>query len=386
MSEADQEKSARANQGGREQAPIDPRGAFSPPPPPPPPARDPAPTYYPMPMHGPPQPKRGGVLGRMVGGLVASILILSVVLNVYLLLMFNALTAGPSEATYHEGSGDQRIVILPVIGGIDRDTATFVRDALQHLDKNPPAAIVLRVESEGGTVSAADAIWHQIERYKAQHPGVPIVASFGTVAASGGYYIAATAAHIVCETTCITGSIGVMAQIPTMGKLMDEKLGVDWVTLEADGSPQKTVGNNLFRPWGPADIASWKPFLNSAYERFVSVVRQGRPNLTPEQLAEATTGEAFTAERALALGLVDEIGFLDAAIAEAVKLAGLPADANPPVKTIRRPKPFGLGSVLGHRQSAAGQLADLAAMSPEQVRTFLSELTAPRLAYVLHWR
>lgn len=353
--------------------PVDPRGVLLPPPPPP--------GYNPgyMPGYAPP-PKGRGIVSRVLGGLVASVLLFSIALNVYLGGILFSMTTGPTEGPYRDGSGKHRIVILPIKGTIADEMAGFVHDSLKALDKNPPAAIVLRVESGGGGVVASDQIWHDLDRYRSAHPGVPIVASFGAVAASGGYYVATPAQHIFCEQTGITGSIGVMAQIPTMGGLMD-KIGVEWVTLEAQGSPRKTVANDLYRDWTDEDKAAFGPFLDQAYQRFTQVVVQGRPSLTPEQLAEATTGEAFTADRAKAIGLIDDIGYLDDAIAHATQLAGVPGGVTPKVTILQRPRQFGIGGLLGQRH--AGALPDLSA---ESISTTLTDLSAPRLMYLTRWR
>jgi protease-4 len=356
-----------ASPGGR--PPLDPRGTVLPPPPPP--------GYFPM--YPPPQSqgKTRGVLSRMVGGLVASVLLLSIVLNFYLGSMVVAITSGPTEATYRDGDAKHRIVILPVEGAIDAAMADFVRKSLDVLAKKPPAAIVLRVESGGGSVVASDQIWHALEQYKTEHPSVPIIASFGGVAASGGYYVAAPAQHIFCEQTGVTGSIGVMAQVPTMGGLMD-KLGVQWETFAARGSPRKTIANDVFRPWDDQDRAAVEPFLDHAYDRFTQVVRQGRPNLTVDQFAAATTGDAFTAAKAKDIGLIDDIGYLDDALAHAQQLVSPPKPSK--VTMIRRPQSFGLGSLLGSRQ------VDLTSLKAEQISSLVTELATPRLAYVMQWR
>ncbi len=349
--------------------PLDPRGATLPPPPPP--------GYFPM--YPPPaaQGKTRGVLSRVVGGLVASILLVSIVLNIYLGAMVFAITSGPTEAVYRDGDGRYRIVILPIEGMIENTMADYVRKALDGLHKNPPAAVVLRVESGGGSVTASDQIWHALEQFKSRHPSVHVVASFGGVAASGGYYVAAPATHIFCEQTGITGSIGVMAQIPTMGALMD-KIGVQWETLAAKGSPRKTVANDIYRAWDEQDRAAFEPFLDHAYDRFTQVVKQGRPNLTVEQFAAATTGEAFTAGKAKDIGLIDDIGYLDDAVAHAERLVSPPKQAK--VTIIRRPQGFGLAGLLGSRH------ADLGAIKAEQITTLLTDLATPRLAYVMQWR
>ncbi len=222
---------------------------------------------------------------------------------------------GASEATYREGTGEQRVVIVPVEGGIDDDMAKFVRRAFRALEKDLPAAIVLRVNSGGGGVTASDQIWHSINSFKQKHPDVAIVASFGGVAASGGYYIAAPTDYIFCEQTGITGSIGVMAQIPSVAGMID-KLGVEMNVVVADGSKDKAVANNLFENWKDSRATSPKrarPTRRCSRTcstvpgtRFVEVVDEGRPTLTTEEVKALATGDIFTAEQALDAKLIND--------------------------------------------------------------------------------
>ena len=151
-------------------------------------------------------------------------------------------------------------------GVISEETQSFVREALQSIEMNKedmPRAIILRVDSPGGYVGPSDRILHDIENFKKKHPSIPIVASFGSVAASGGYYVSAACDYLMAEPTCTTGSIGVILHAFTFGKLMDN-LGVEPKVVVADGSPKKDVANNPFRALNEADEAKLKALLNTS--------------------------------------------------------------------------------------------------------------------------
>lgn len=354
--------------------PLDPRGVTSPPPPPP--------GYLPF----APPPKRKGFLSKIGTSLLVSLIVLSLLLNVYLAMIVYRLTAG-AEAVYQAGTIEERIVIVPVVGTIDDEMSRYVRGALRNLESNPPAALILRVESGGGGVTASDQIWHQLGAFREAHPDVPIVASFGGVAASGGYYIAAGTDHILCEPTGFTGSIGVIAQVPTLAGTM-RMLGVDWVTQVAEGSPMKDEANNMFRTWDDDDRAVLAYLIDSAYDRFVKVVSEGRSGLDESNVADVANGSIFTATDAVDNGLIDGIGYLADAIDEAATRAGLPADAEPRVTVIKQPGDGLLSLLTGQRQAAETadtphrlDLTGRDGVTPKRLRSFLQDFTQVELAY-----
>ncbi|MEM1098666.1 MAG: S49 family peptidase [Planctomycetota bacterium] len=350
--------------------PIDPRGVTTPPPPP---------GYLPF----APPPKQKGMLSKVGTSLLVSLIILSLLLNVYLGFIVAQLTSG-AEAVYQEGETAERIVVVPVVGAIDDDMSRYVRGALRTLEDSPPAAVILRVESGGGGVTASDQIWNQLETFRAANPNVPIVASFGGVAASGGYYIAAGADHIVCEPTGFTGSIGVIAQVPTLAGTM-RMLGVDWVTQVAEGSPLKDEANNMFRHWDDDDRKVLGYLIDSAYDRFVHVVTQGRDSLDESNVGQVASGAIFTASDAKDNGLIDGIGYLDDAIAEAAQRAGMPADQLPRVTVVKQPGDGILALLTGRRNAAS--TADTPHrlqsdnVTPQRLRSFLQDFTQVELAY-----
>ncbi len=345
-----------------------PRSA-PPPPPPPPPAY---PGYY-----GPPakESKRGGIITRILGGLLVSLLLISLVANVYLGLAVAALTGGPTEKLVQKGDDDRRVVILPIQGGIDAEMASFVHEALRALEDEPPAALVIRVDSGGGDVTASDQIWHDIDAFKKKHQ-IPVVASFGGIAASGGYYVAAGADQIYIEQTGKTGSIGVIAMVPTVEGLL-QKVGVKVHVIVADGSPDKAVANSVFEHWEPGDANEqvFKRMLNSAYENFVKVVNNGRPNLTEEQVRSLANGDIYVASEALSNGLVDHIGYLEQAVNKAAQLAQV--QGQPRVTQLRDPKGFRFSAYFGAQSPDT-----LLTATPERLRSLATEMMQSQVMYL----
>jgi len=326
-----------------------------------------------------PAPKRGGVLTKLLTSVLLSLFVISILGNVYLGMIVASLTSGPSETTFAEGDTLDRIVILPIIGSIDSDMASYVRKALDKIRKDPPAALILRVESGGGGVGASDQIWHYVTEFK-KETQIPILASFGTVAASGGYYVAAPSDYILCEEAAITGSIGVIAQVPTVDGLM-QKIGVSMNTIVAKGSYEKDLANNPFRAWTPEDAAVVQNLVDVFYDRFVAIVDEGRPNMTTEEVKTVATGQVLTAGQALDLKLIDEVGYLSDAITKAGQLASLAG--KPKVTIIRQPGGLGLLGLLG--MSHPGLSAE-SPWSAQNLRSLANELSEVRFDYRMQLR
>jgi protease-4 len=330
-------------------------------------------------MYAAPAPKKGGGAARAIASVLVLLLISSVVVNVYLAQFLAMLTSGPYEAEYQPGNEDHRIAILPIKGMINASQADFVRRSLDQLggEDDQPQALILRVESGGGTVTASDQIWHQITKFKEQ-TGVPIVASFGSVAASGGYYVAMPSDHIVAERTTTTGSIGVIAPLFTVDKLLD-KIGVTPQIIEAPTSPKKDVGQNIARPWTQQDRQYWRDRLAHAHKQFIRVVVDGRAKgsgaLGESEVRELAQGQTFTADQAEANHLVDEVGYLDRAIEKASQLANIPGEVTPKVTEMQQPQSFGFSGLIGARSEGLGQL------DGNKVRSMLHEVSRPEVMY-----
>jgi protease-4 len=308
-------------------------------------------------------------------GLIAAVFIVGI--GVGLMVFATQSTIGDVviRQTYREGNNN-KIAIIPVTGGIDAEQAEWVHAAVNNvLDDRSVYGVILRVDSPGGAVAPSDQIWNEVNRLKERN--VPVVASFGGVAASGGYYVACGTDHIVAEETCITGSIGVIAQVMTLEGLLG-KVGIQPVTLVASGSPQKDTANDIFRAWTDKDKATVRMILDSAYEIFNQRVRDGRKHAIsdPIRIDELANGSIFTARQAKDNGLVDAIGYLDDAIAQVEQLARL-SSGNATVVMLRRPRSFFGGDLLAQ----SGSSADL--LDSERIQSLIGELGTPRAMYLM---
>lgn len=176
-------------------------------------------------------------------------------------------------------------------------------------------AIVLRINSPGGSALASDLIWRELELTKKDKP---LVVSMGNLAASGGYYIACNADKIFAEPTTITGSIGVFGMVPNVSELAD-KMGIN---SEQVGTNKQSVSYSPFEPMSDNFHDYVKESIEDVYSTFVDRVSKGR-NMTIEQIDSIGQGRVWTGIEALQNGLIDELGSLENAIEEAAELAGI---------------------------------------------------------------
>ena len=357
--------------------PIDPRGAMSPPPPPP------GAGGYPYPYPAQPKPKAGVLDSIKKFGAVISIGLFVFLAGFYVAL-FQMNQGGPLQASiYRDGLGTQRIAIIPVSGTIGSDTVGYIHEAVQAVENDETIkAVVLRVQSPGGGASASDQILHKLNELR-KKTDLPIVASYGDYAASGGYYVSCQADYIFAEPTTITGSIGVIAQVPTMQDLLDQKLGVKFETITATGSPEKEVANNMFRNWNDADRAVMREMVDAIYDRFFEVVNTGRGKIVGEdELKKLADGSIYTAQQAVDLKLVDEIGYIEAALDKARDLGGI-TEAEPEVVYYQpRATLLQMLGVTGPSPTRSGaSLENL--LDAERFRTWLTEFSVPRMMYLM---
>ena len=176
-------------------------------------------------------------------------------------------------------------------------------------------AVVLRINSPGGSAAASQEIASEIRRFK-EDTGKPVVISMGDVAASGGYYISAYADNIVANPSTLTGSIGVITQFIYIQGLLD-KLGLELETIKA--GRHKDMG---IWPLTEEQRQIMQDITDDLYNQFVAAVAEGR-GLSVAQVTELATGQLYTGTQALELGLVDALGGLDTAIDIAASLAGI---------------------------------------------------------------
>ena len=236
---------------------------------------------------------------------------------------------GKLKETALSGEGEDKVLLLDLSGMLTTAKPSGIFDELslperikEELTKAKKdehvKAVVLRINTPGGTVTASDLVYHELQIFKKERQ-VPIIASIMDLGTSGGYYVAMAADSILVHPTTITGSIGViMVTMNAQGLL--EKVGVEPTAIVS--GPKKAMGSP-FRPMSDEELAIFQHVIDYSYERFLSVVEQGRPGLSKENIRTLADGRIFTAEIARAQGLVDDIGYLDEAIELAKKEAKL---------------------------------------------------------------
>jgi protease IV len=228
-----------------------------------------------------------------------------------------------------QGTGADKILVVSISGLIsdgkgaavwDRDddlVARIKEELTLAADDQHIKALLLRINSPGGTVTASDIIYHEIMAFKEKRK-IPIVAVIMDLGASGGYYIAVAGDRIIAHPTSVTGSVGViMLRVNAEGLL--QKIGVEAAAIKSGG--KKDIGSP-FRPMTEDERAIFQTMINGFFARFLEVVSKGR-SLPPDQLKVIADGRVVTGPQALQLGLVDQVGYLDDGIAAAKKLAGL---------------------------------------------------------------
>ncbi|MBQ5506597.1 MAG: signal peptide peptidase SppA, partial [Prevotella sp.] len=177
-------------------------------------------------------------------------------------------------------------------------------------------AVVIRVNSPGGSAYASEQLWHQIELLKQKKP---VVISMGDYAASGGYYMSCNSNWIVAQPNTLTGSIGIFGMIPDVSQFLTQKVGLKFD--EVKTNKNASIGT-MSRPMNAEEIGYITKYVNRGYDLFRKRVADGR-KMTIEQVEEVAQGHVFLAQDALKLKLVDELGGLDQAVAKAAKLAKL---------------------------------------------------------------
>lgn len=366
------------------------------------PAPHPAPAAA-VPFPPPPPPRRPpSLIGTALRWFFGIIFGLSLAANclvlVFLVVVIAGVTAGFGAGLgdeshlherYHSGQRDaaDKIAIVEIDGPIMEGMLSYPRKQITSAATDPHVkAVVVRINSPGGTITASDELHKRLRELRDGDPVVrhtppkPIVVSMGSLAASGGYYIAMPAPHLVAERSTITGSIGVYAALPNIAELAKD-YGVRMNVIKAG---EVKDSGNMFHPLTTQERQVWQDMVDHAYEQFMAVVREGRGQKLkydlrdeikeetkeiPERDADGNIlsdkkltymrrladGGIFTADKALKYGLIDQIGYLDDAIAEARKQAAL--GDNYRVVTYDRPLPF-LSALLGvDARQSEGQLS-----------------------------
>ena len=196
------------------------------------------------------------------------------------------------------------------------DAQTVCRDLEKLANDDDVKAVVLRVNSGGGSAYASEQIWHQISELKKKKP---VVVSMGGMAASGAYYISAPANWIFAEPTTLTGSIGIFGLFPDASGLLKDKLGIKFDAVKTNAHSDFGA---ISRPITPEEMHILEGYINRGYQLFRQRVADGR-HMTTAQVEKIAQGHVFAGQDALRIHLVDQLGGLDEAVAKAAQLAKL---------------------------------------------------------------
>lgn len=238
----------------------------------------------------------------------------------------------PLKETVLEGEGRNKVLLIDISGiissekkktfasiGTEPDMVSRIKEELnQAAEDDRVKAVILKINSPGGTVTASDIIYNEILRFK-EKTKAHVTASLMDIATSGGYYIASAADTIIAHPTTVTGSIGVIAMKFNVKGLMD-KLGVEEDSIKS-GEMKDIL--SPFRPMTDAEHKIIQDIIDSLHQRFMEAVAKGRKKLSLAAIKPLADGRVFTAKQALESQLVDKIGYLDDAIEITKKETGL---------------------------------------------------------------
>ena len=273
----------------------------------------------------------------------------------------------------HNPQAADKVVIINLEGAILE--GGYIKRQIDHARKDENVrAVVLRVNSPGGTITGSDYIYHHLTKL-AEEKKIPLVVSMGGIAASGGYYVSMAVGSrpdtIFAEPTTWTGSIGVVIPHFEVKALLEDKLGVHADSVVSH--PLKAIGT-VTRPMTPEERGILQTLVNESFAQFKKVIRQGRPRFEkdPKVLDALATGQVYSAEQALRNGLVDKIGFLEDAVERAIVLAGLSPEQ---VNVVEYKREFSL----------MGYLLESRAKTPAVDVMALGDLAVPRAYYLCSW-
>lgn len=370
------EQPSSGNQPSHGPEPVQTEQVFQPPPPPP---------VYGYAPAGGAEPRRRGIfwiLGKAIGVIGVAAFFVAVGYYGAMATVLTGSGDGLRRQVYQRGDPEQAIAIIPVEGMINWDSAAMMRRYVDAaIDNDRIKAVVLRVDSGGGFIGPSEQMHHQLQRLA--RSGKPIVASYGSLAASGAYYTTCQADYIYAQPVCVTGSIGVLAQAVTVEKWLADN-GIQPIVLTARTAEDKDTANTLLRQWTDKDKQTMRDQLDAMHARFVEIVRAGRVKagaMTEAQLEQVTTGKSYLAEEAVTNRLVDEIGYLEDAIAEARTRAQITVaeptvlEYGPPVSVLEQ-----MGLVSGG--STRGVSVNVSDLDGERIRQTLMELATPRMMYL----
>jgi protease-4 len=320
----------------------------------------------------------GAFVAKLLAVVLGIALLVSLIANMVSFAAFSEYFQTDTNITekFHSGEkyASDKIAIIKVSGVMMEGEGFTKRQIDRVRDDDNVKAIVLRVDSPGGAVTAADYMYHHLVELKKEKQ-IPLVVSMGSMAASGGYYVAMAVGDeekaIYAEPTTITGSIGVIIPRYDVSKLLSK------YDVESDSivsHPHKELGSWM-KEMSPEERKKLQDQVNLLFARFKDIIKQGRPMFQKDEdaLNQVATGEVFTGEQAKDLMLVDEVGFIEDAIKRAADLADLGKDD---YRVVEYQSPATLADALG--------VSIQTPQHPLDTRALL-ELATPRAYYLYSW-
>jgi len=248
-----------------------------------------------------------------------------------------------------------------LMGPAENPVSLFVEKIDKAQEDSGVRAVVLRINSPGGGVTAADLMYRRLAEFRKERK-VPVVAMIEDVGASGAYYLACGADTIVAAPTSVTGSIGVLVQTFSLSGTL-AKLGID--TKAVTSGPMKDMASPL-KPLSAEDQKVLQAMVAEFYDRFVDVVAAGRPRMKRDDVKALADGRIFTGAQAAANGLVDSTGDMKSAVAEAKKQAGLKA-----ARVVMYDRPWGYRANVYSAAPLGGIQVNLLNLSAAELMTWL---------------
>jgi protease-4 len=308
---------------------------------------------------------------RIFWGIVLTFsIIANILLFLILILMAAFFSMGTGsdyfdETTIVKGSLSKKIAVIRLEGIIDNRVSEEIRRQLKIAKTDDRVkAVILRTITPGGGVSASDQIHHEITKFRAE-TNKPVVAFMQTIGASGGYYTSVACDKIVAEPTVITGSIGVIMNYLVVKELLEEKLGISPVVVKS--GLKKDWPSMFSEATDEQKEYIFEKLIGPAYDRFVGLVADGRSTLDVEQVKSLADGSIYWAKEALEKELIDEVGYIEEAIAAAESLAGI-KDSH----VVEYTRPFSFASFLTS-QTKTGIQFD---------KNILEKFSVPQLLYL----
>jgi len=280
-------------------------------------------------------------VGRRLTILVTAVLAYLAVAGLFVLSL-----GGLSRGESGGGLFGPRVAIVE-LEGVIIDVDDVLRELKAHRENPTVRAVVLRINSPGGVVGPTQELYDAVRRLR--DAGKPVVASLGAVAASGGYYVAVACDQVYANRGTLTGSIGVIMQLPNFEQLM-KKIGVDYVVVKA--GQFKDVGN-IARPMTADERRVMQALLDDVHGQFIDAVAAGR-RLSRDEVVRFADGRVFSGAQAKDLRMVDALGGLEDAVQAAARLAGIPGTPS----VIQPKRRFSIMELLRNQLggSAAGAL------------------------------